>query len=60
MLLETVLSVIVVKLIATTPFNFEGTKRLSAARSTLKTIEDVVFDTTVFNNDTLLQQYNEY
>ena len=43
-----------VSVIATTPFNFEGSKRLSAARSTLKRIEDLVFDTTVFNNNTLL------
>ena len=42
-----------VSVITTTPFNFEGTKRLSAARSTLKRIEDLVFDTTVFNNNTL-------
>ena len=43
-----------VSVIATTPFNFEGSRRLTAARSTLKTIEDLVFDTTVFNNNTLL------
>ena len=40
--------------VATKPI--EETKRLSAARSTLKTIEDLVFDTTVFNNDTLLNK----
>lgn len=43
-----------VSVIATTPFNFEGRRRLTAARSTLKTIENLFFDTTVFNNNTLL------
>lgn len=45
-----------VSVIATTPFNFEGNKRISAARSALRIIEDLVFDTTVFNNNSLLDK----
>ena len=48
-----------ISVIATTPFTFEGKKRLSAARSTLKMVEDLVFDTTVFNNNSLLEKLEQ-
>ena len=48
-----------VSVIATTPFTFEGKKKLSVARSTLKTVEDLVFDTTVFNNNSLLEKLEQ-
>jgi len=48
-----------ISVIATTPFNFEGTKRLSAARSAFRIIEDLVFDTTVFNNNSLLDKLEQ-
>ena len=48
-----------ISVIVTTPFTFEGKKRLSAARSTLKMVEDLVFDTTVFNNNSLLDKLDK-
>ena len=48
-----------ISVIATTPFNFEGTKRLSDARSAFRIIEDLVFDTTVFNNNSLLDKLEQ-
>lgn len=45
-----------ISVIATTPFTFEGNKRISAARSVLRIIEDLVFDTTVFSNNSLLDK----
>ena len=48
-----------ISVIATTPFTFEGKKRLSAARSAFRIIEDLVFDTTVFNNNSLLEKLEQ-
>ena len=39
-----------------TPFLFEGNKKVSLAHSALKVIEILVFDTTVFNNNKLIDE----
>ena len=45
-----------ISVISTTPFRFEGNKKVSLAHSALKAIEILVFDTTVFNNNKLIDK----
>lgn len=45
-----------ISVITTMPFTFEGNKKISLARSALSVIENLVFDTTVFNNNKLIEE----
>ena len=45
-----------ISVIATTPFKFEGKNKLQESKNSLAQIEEIVFDTTVFNNNSLLDK----